>query len=177
MNIRWLLAPLLALSVLGAAPSERGGIVAGPARLRLAQDRDAQTGGVAQVERAYCVTRYSVAVIPWQSIEGETRIYVVTEVEPAQVTGAKAWEIQNVTCPAMRDGSPVPMLHTHPASRCDQATGACQADSSRMLPGRCVPSSIDVATVNRLMLPFSVVQCARGVFTFFAPNLAPESSP
>lgn len=175
MSVRAIALPLFLLVTLLAArwtpPLERGGIVAGPARQRLMRDWDAQTGGVNQVERAYCVTRYAVATVPWESKAGETRIYVATEVEPAVVDGATPWAIQEVTCPTSADGSPMPMVHTHPASECNRESGVCVADSSRMTQNRCEPSSIDVASVAKLKLPFAVIQCARGVFTFYAPPL------
>lgn len=174
-----MIRPLLALSslVLMAAaphaPVERGGIITGPARAMLNAEWERQTPGyVMEPERGYCVARYLVVRAPWATAEGETLLYIVTDIMPAVVTGANAWSIQNVGCPPMKDGSPTPVIHTHPASLCWPLEGRCLADSTKMrVPGQCIPSDTDVRTLIRRRLPFSIVQCGPNVFSFYGPPL------
>lgn len=175
--IRSLLA-LLSLTLVAAGPVERGGIMTGPARAVLNAEWERKTPGyVMEPERGYCVARYLVVKAPWATAEGESVLYVVTDIFPAVVTGANAWSIQNVSCPPMKDGSPTPTIHTHPASTCWPLEGRCLADSTKMrVPGQCIPSDTDIRTMLRLRLPFAVVQCGPNVFSFYGPPQEPDSA-
>lgn len=121
-------------------------------------------GDVNQVERAYCVSRYEQVRV------GQTTIYVVTAIGWAVVVHPTAWQIADIQCPPAADGTAAPTIHTHPASTCNTMQGTCTADSSRMTPSTCKPSDIDLHTLVKRRVPFSIVQCSPTVWTFFGPT-------
>src|SRR5882672_533898 len=75
-------------------PPEFYGLMAGPARHRLVADWDAQVpNDPRQVERAYCITHYTIVPVAWgiAPTDGVSVVYIVTGVDSAQVVRAFPW--------------------------------------------------------------------------------------
>lgn len=151
-------------------PLMRYGVVTGKAREKLVKAWDERNPQ--QLERAYCVTHWTVAqgAVPW------VKVYLVEDVaEPDTVTRASPMGI-TFKCP-----TGLPNIHIHPPVTCsrEEADGVVDASSCR-LGGNgaymCSASPQDLVAwlLGSVLAPFNVIQCDRNAFLFQYTTLGPS---
>jgi len=160
-----LLVLLLALSALPAAVSAQvvryGVIMDAPmSHLDSSWSYNAQ-----QVERAYCISNYSVSVrhVSRKEPIQDDSVFRVWAVEPAATSHASPSSV-DFECP---DG--VPELHVHTPSTCSgEDVRTCVAGGLNAFS--CQPSRQDLEKLARRNDPFAVIQCDRRSFRFYYPT-------
>lgn len=120
-----------------------------------------------QVERAWCVTKWSVMVVNRNETPDGERIrtsidsqFTVWELQPAR-TQAADYESVRFVCP-----SGMPTAHVHPPQTCTES--GCR-------PGgwnahQCAPSPEDLRVARRREVPFEIVWCGRREWRFYFPH-------
>lgn len=171
--MRWWAAALLALG-LASAVSAQGtnqyrdyplvGYVLDSARAQLERAWDDTNPN--QVERAYCVTRYTLVADTTRHM----RYALVSKVAPAPDSAATPVAM-HVTCPPGE-----PYIHVHTPTTCAETAQGTAVPGTCMMGGmaawECEPSRVDWDAITSDARPFSVIQCARHVFVFWWAALA-----
>ena len=152
----------------------RYGVVMDAARNALASE---WTDDPAQVERAYCVTRWwtaasrnarvhdsndSAAVQKPDGRDADT-VFRVIEIKPIETSDATP-NGATFACPAG-----VPEVHTHPPATCySDRTDQCYAGGADAYS--CQPSREDARKLLERGDAFAIVQCDRHAFVFYYPS-------
>lgn len=138
------------------------GIMLESARILPAND---WTDTIPQVERAYCVTDYTIIIKDPPTAENRPKRYIMVEnVVRAPTSTALSWKLTGIQCP-----DSVPIMHTHLPISCHNEDKPEDCVYGGILAFFCQPSKKDYQSLLEGSEPFGIIQCGRDQFVFYYP--------